>query len=111
VRPRSVLKTLVLLLGPFAPHLAEELWCALGERKSLAYEPWPPFDEALTRAEEIEVPIQINGKLRAKITVPADIADADLQKLALEKVQNLIEGKTVKKVIVVPRKLVNIVIG
>jgi leucyl-tRNA synthetase len=111
VRARSVLNTLVLLLGPFAPHLAEELWAILGHDTSLAYEPWPGFDESLTRADEIEVPIQINGKLRAKVTVPADIDDAALQKTALEKVQNLIEGKTIKKVIVVPKKLVNIVVA
>jgi len=110
VRPRSVLDTFVLLLSPFAPHLAEELWRVLDHPKSLAYESWPQFDEALTRAEEIEIPIQVNGKLRAKITVPADIDDGLLQKLALEKIQGLIEGKNVKKVIVVPHKLVNVVI-
>jgi leucyl-tRNA synthetase len=111
VRPRSVLVDFVLLLSPFAPHLAEELWRALGHDKSLAYAPWPVFDDNLTRAEEIEVPIQINGKLRAKMTVSADIDDAVLQKMALEKVQGLIEGKTIKKVIVVPKKLVNIVVA
>src|SRR5207302_9594414 len=65
VRPRSVLKTFVLLLSPFAPHLGEELWHALGETDTLAYEPWPTYDEALLKADEVEVPVQINGKLRA----------------------------------------------
>ncbi len=64
VRPRKVLETLVLLLSPLAPHLAEELWQALGHEKTLAYEPWPAYDPALTKADEIEVPVQVNGKLR-----------------------------------------------
>src|SRR5262249_37591507 len=66
VRPRSVLNTFVLLLSPFAPHLAEELWQALGHSNTLAYEPWPAYDEALTKAETIEVPVQINGKVRER---------------------------------------------
>jgi leucyl-tRNA synthetase len=113
VRPRSALQTFVLLLSPFAPHLAEELWQALGHKNTLAYEPWPTYDEALTRAEEIEVPIQVNGKLRSKVTVPADIDQAALEKAALaeEKIRALIEGKQVRKVIVVARKLVNIVVA
>jgi leucyl-tRNA synthetase len=109
VRPRSALTTLVLLLSPFAPHLAEELWRALGHGQSLAYEPWPTFDEALTRSDQIEVPIQVNGKLRGKVTVPAGIDDSSLEKMALDKVRTVLEGKTVKKVIVVSGKLVNIV--
>jgi len=71
VRPRSALEPFVLLLGPFAPHLAEELWHALGHEKTLAYEAWPKHDPAHTKADEIEVPVQINGKLRARLTVPA----------------------------------------
>jgi leucyl-tRNA synthetase len=112
-RPRSVLKTFVLLLGPFAPHLAEELWRVLGNDNTLAYEPWPAFDPALTRADEIEVPVQINGKVRARLTVPADIDQASLEKVALadERVRSLIEAKSIKKVIVVPGKLVNIVVA
>jgi leucyl-tRNA synthetase len=112
VRPRSVLQPFVLLLSPFAPHLAEELWRTLGHTDTLAYEPWPQFDEALTKADEIEVPVQINGKLRSKLTVPADVNEADLKTMALadEKVKGLIAGKPVRKVIVVPGKLVNIVV-
>jgi leucyl-tRNA synthetase len=112
-RPRSVLNTFALLLSPFAPHLAEELWRALGHSKTLAYEPWPTFDPALLKQDEIEVPIQVNGKLRSKVTVPADIDSAALEKAALadEKIRALIEGKTIRKVIVVPKKLVNIVVG
>jgi leucyl-tRNA synthetase len=113
VRPRGVLETFVLLSSPFAPHLAEELWAALGHAQTLAYETWPSYDEALTRAEEIEVPVQVNGKLRSKITVPADIDEATLRATALadERIRGLLEGKQVRKVIVVPKKLVNIVVG
>jgi leucyl-tRNA synthetase len=113
VRPRSVLEPFVLLLSPFAPHMAEELWSALGHAGTLAYEPWPSYDEALTRADEIEVPVQINGRLRSKIMVPADTDVATLKSLALadERVRSLIDGKQVRKVIVVPKKLVNIVVA
>jgi leucyl-tRNA synthetase len=112
-RPRSVLDPFVLILSPFAPHLAEELWQALGHSNTLAYEPWPKYDEALTKADEIEVPVQVNGKLRSKVTVPAD-ADAktlEAGALADERIKELLAGKTVKKVIVVKGKLVNIVIA
>jgi leucyl-tRNA synthetase len=113
VRPRSVLKTFVLILSPFAPHLAEELWHVLGGGDTLAYEPWPPFDPTLTKAEEIEVPVQINGKVRLRLTVPAEISKEELEKTALadERVRPLIEGKQVRKVIVVAGKLVNLVVG
>jgi leucyl-tRNA synthetase len=113
VRPRTVLEPFVLLLAPFAPHLAEELWRALGGQGTLAYEPWPKFDPSLTKADEIEVPVQINGKLRARLQVPAGIDKAALEKRALadERIRELIAGKQVRKVIIVPGKLVNIVIG
>src|SRR5207245_9773472 len=110
--PRRVLEPLVLLLSPLAPHLGEELWTVLGHRASLAYENWPAYDEALTRAEEIEVPVQINGKLRSKIVVPAGADEATLRERALadDRIQSLIAGKKIVKVIVVPGKLVNIVV-
>jgi leucyl-tRNA synthetase len=113
VRPRAVLEPFVLLVAPFAPHLAEELWHVLGHPETLAYEPWPKFDAALTKTDEIEVPVQINGKVRLRLTVPAEIDKATLEKTALddERVRRLIEGKQVRKVIVVPGKLVNIVVG
>src|SRR5262249_6790603 len=106
-RPRSVLKTLMLLLAPFAPHLAEEMWRALtgsASANTLAYEPWPSYDEKLLRADTIEVPVQINGKLRGKVTVAADIDSKGLESAALsdEKIRGLLEGKTIRKVIVVP---------
>jgi leucyl-tRNA synthetase len=113
VRPREVLEPLVLLLAPFAPHIAEELWQVLGHKTTLAYEPWPAFDPALVRDDEIEIPVQINGKVKAKLMVPADADAAMLEKIALAdpKVQELIAGKTVRKVIAKPRQMVSIVIG
>jgi leucyl-tRNA synthetase len=116
VRPRSALRTLVLLLSPFAPHLAEELWRAQGNpghSQTLAYEPWPKYDPALTKADTIEVPVQVNGKLRGKVTVPADSDQATLQASALadERIRALTDGKQIRKVIVVPGKLVNIVLA
>jgi leucyl-tRNA synthetase len=112
-RPRAVLEPFVLLLSPFAPHLAEELWRALGHPETLAYEPWPQFDPALTKADEIEVPVQVNGKVRSKLTVPADIDDDALKERALadDRVRAAVAGKRIVKVIVVPRKLVNIVVA
>ena len=103
----------MLLLSPFAPHLAEELWHVLGHANTLAYEPWPRHEESLLKAAEIEVPVQINGKLRGKVNVPAEIDKAGLEKavLADEKIQVQIAGKTIRKVIVVPGKLVNLVVG
>src|SRR6185312_15882440 len=83
VRPRSILDPFVLLLAPYAPHLAEELWRALGHTNTLAYEPWPKFDPALTKADEIEIPVQVNGKLKARLTVAAEIRDGELEAAAL----------------------------
>jgi leucyl-tRNA synthetase len=113
VRPQSALEPFVLLLSPFAPHIAEELWHALGGNETLAYQPWPRYDPDLIRAEEIEVPVQVNGKVRSRLTVPADIDDDALKTRALEdpRVRAAMEGKQVRKIIVVPRKLVNIVVG
>jgi leucyl-tRNA synthetase len=113
VRPVRVLKPFVLLLAPYAPHVAEELWQVLGNGPTLAYEPWPPFDPDLVRDDEIEVPVQINGKVKAKLMVPADADAAALEKLALAdpKVQELLVGKTVRKVIAKPRQMVSIVVG
>jgi leucyl-tRNA synthetase len=112
VRPRSALEPFVLLLSPFAPHLAEELWRLLGHQNTLAYEPWPAFDPALVKEDSIEVPVQINGKVRLRLTVPADVDEATLKALALAdpKVRELLTGKEPRKVIVVPKKLVNIVL-
>jgi leucyl-tRNA synthetase len=113
VRPKSGLKTFMLLLAPFAPHIAEELWQALGGQATLAYEAWPSYDAALLKADTIEVPIQINGKLRGKIIVPTGLDKSALEAAALadDKIKSLLDGKSIKKVIAVPGKMVNIVIG
>ncbi|HEV8060391.1 MAG TPA: leucine--tRNA ligase, partial [Gemmataceae bacterium] len=113
VRPKRALEPFILLLAPFAPHVAEELWRLLGHGDTLAYEPWPTFDPAFTKDDAIEVPVQVNGKLRSKLSVPADADQETLRSLALadEKIKALIDGKQIKKVIVVPGKLVNIVVG
>ena len=113
VRPIAAMKTFSLLLAPMAPHLAEELWSLLGGKTTLAYEPWPTFDPALLIDNEIEVPVQINGKVKGKVVVPNGSNGEALEAAARgdERVQGLLEGKTIKKVIVVPGKLVNFVVG
>jgi leucyl-tRNA synthetase len=112
-RPQNCMESFVLMLSPMAPHICEELWHALGHKDSLAYAPWPEFDARHVQENTIEVPIQINGKIRGRITVPADAAKADLERTALAdpRVKKYLEGVTVRKVIVVPNKLVNIVAG
>lgn len=112
VRPKSALRTFVLLLAPFAPHVAEELWAALGNSNTLAYEPWPKFDPELCKADEIEIPVQVNGKLKAKLMLPAEVDNAAMEAAALadDGVKAALGGKAPKKVIVVPKKLVNVVV-
>jgi len=99
------------VLAPFAPHIAEELWRTLGHDQSLAYEPWPAFDAKLAAEEQIEVPVQINGKVRSKLTVAPETDEKQIEALALAdpKVQQQLEGKRVLKVIVAQKRLVNIV--
>ncbi|MBC7856533.1 MAG: class I tRNA ligase family protein, partial [Pirellulaceae bacterium] len=112
VRPHSVMERFVLLLSPFAPHIAEELWQLLGHETTLAYEPWPTFDDALTKDAEIEIPVQILGKLRGKVVVPAGSDQATLIAAARAepRIAELLSGKEVIKTIVVPGKLVNFVV-
>jgi leucyl-tRNA synthetase len=117
VRPVRVLRDFLILLQPFAPHLAEELWSMTGAAfpvagPSLAYVPWPKFDPTILVEDTLEIPVQVNGKLRDVIRVPAHISAADLEAAALAapKAQVFIAGKTTKKVIVVPRKLVNLIV-
>ena len=114
----SVLRDFLILLQPFAPHIAEELWQKLSANSqlpsaNLAYAPWPKFDAALLVESEIEIPVQVNGKLRDVIKVSANATQADLETTAKnsEKVKPFIEGKTIKKIIVVPKKMVNLIVG
>jgi len=111
-RPRSAMERFVLLLSPFAPHIAEELWAALGHGESLAYHPWPEFDEAKIKESTIEVPVQICGKLRGRVEVPADCDAAALEAAARSepKIAELLAGRTVVKAIVVPGRMVNFVV-
>jgi len=111
-RPREAMEKFVLILSPFAPHLCEELWQLLGHAKTLAYEPWPSFDESLIKEDVIEVPIQINGKVRGRILVPADADQSALETAAKSdpKIAPQLEGKTIVKSIVVPGRMVNFVV-
>ncbi|MHC4745144.1 MAG: leucine--tRNA ligase, partial [Planctomycetota bacterium] len=112
VRPKSVIEKLVLILSPLAPHIAEELWQKLGHDDTLAYEPWPAYDEELIKENEIELAVQVNGKIKDRIVVAAD-ADEELIKgkaLDNEKVAAAIAGKEPRKVIVIKSRLVNIVV-
>ena len=112
-RPRAVLEPFVQLLAPYAPHIAEELWQKLGHTQTLTHEPWPEFAPALLVENTVTIVVQVNGKVRDKLDVPTGITNAELEKLALAsgKVQESLTGKSVKKVIVVAGKLVNIAAG
>jgi leucyl-tRNA synthetase len=112
IRPLLVMNDFLLLLAPFAPHIAEELYAmANGSDSSIAYQPWPSYDEALLVESTVEMAVQVNGKVRDRIQIPADIDKADIERIALESenVERHTDGKSVKKVIVIPGKLVNIV--
>jgi leucyl-tRNA synthetase len=108
----EVQRNLTLLLAPFAPYLAHELWEMLGEKGNLLKAPWPKYDAVLAKEEELEIPVQVNGKLRGRILVPADATEDFIIERALadEKVQSAITGKQIVKKIYVPGKLVNIVV-
>ncbi|MBN1126346.1 MAG: leucine--tRNA ligase [Sedimentisphaerales bacterium] len=112
IRPKHVIETFVLVLSPFAPHIAEELWQRLGYTGTLAYETWPAYDPEQIKEKQIELAVQVLGKIKDRITVSADALDETIQQAALasEKVQAAIGGKAIKKVIVIKSRLVNIVI-
>ena len=109
--PREVAEPMLLCLGPIAPHIAEELWRRLGHDQTIAYERWPGYDPAMLVEDEVEYPVQINGKLKAKITVPADADNKAIEQVALadDRVVAQVNGMTVRKVIVVKGRMVNIV--
>jgi leucyl-tRNA synthetase len=108
----TLLENLVLILAPFAPYLAAELWEQISREDSILRHPWPKFDEALAQEEAIGIPVQINGKLRVVVTVAVNATQPEMQEAALadEKIQAAIAGKQIAKMIVVPGKLVNIVV-
>jgi leucyl-tRNA synthetase len=109
--PYEYMKGFVQLLAPIAPHIGEELWQILGNEESLTYAPWPTYDEAALIEDEVEVVFQVNGKLRGKQQVARGLSKEELEAAALnhESVKDFIAGKTIRKVIAVPDKLVNIV--
>ena len=110
---KESLESLVLMLATFTPHICEELWEELGHADGVTTAGWPVYDADAATSIEIIVPVQVNGRVRARITVSADLTEEELKKLALEnpQVQSNIDDRAVKKIIVVPSKLVNIVVG
>ncbi|KIY92164.1 leucyl-tRNA synthetase [Monoraphidium neglectum] len=126
-RPRAALEPFVLLLSPYAPHIAEELWQRLGGRQqqqeqeqqqqqrrgSLAYEPWPQHDEALLVVDTVKLPVQVNGKMRGTVEVGVDAPEADALAAGLElnTVRKFTDGKEIKKVIYVAGKILNVIVG
>ena len=109
--PKPYIEGFVKMLSPVCPHIAEELWRILGHDTSIAYETWPTYDESKLVSEEVEIVVQINGKVKAKLMVPAKASKEEMEQLALndEKVKEQLENKTIRKIIAVPGKLVNIV--
>ena len=113
VVPVDAAKRFTLILAPFAPHLAEELWERLGHTTSLAYEPWPSFDPALTVDEEVEMAVQVNGKVRSKVRLRRDATEADARAAIAgdEAVLAWTKGKTEKKFLFVPGRIINVVVA
>lgn len=111
--PKAAMEDFVKLLSPIAPHISEELWQRLGHDQTLAYEAWPAYDESLLQEDEVEIVVQLNGKVKHKMMVPADADREQLEAkvMADERTKALLEGKQIRKVIAVPGKLVNIVAG
>ena len=112
-RPRQIMKQFILLLAPLAPHLAEELREMLGHDKTLAYETWPEYDDKLAVDQTVEIPVQINGKVRSRISIERGL-DKDAILAAAksdDKIAEHLDGKTIRKEIVVPDKLVNFVVA
>jgi leucyl-tRNA synthetase len=112
IRPKSVVEKFILVLAPFAPHIAEELWERLGHTDTLAYQPWPEYDKDLIKEKEIELVIQVNGKIKDRIVVSADAEEEQIKQKAIgcKKVIAAMAGKQPKKVIVIKSRLVNIVV-
>jgi leucyl-tRNA synthetase len=110
---REAIEALVIMLAPFSPHIAEEMWEGLGHDNGLLNSAqWPTADPDLAKQDELEIPVQVNGKLRSRVIVSPDVSEADLREMALAdaKVQSFIDGQKVVKVIVVPQRLVNVVV-
>ena len=109
---KEAIETIVTILAPFAPHIGEELWTMIGKDGSIFDISWPSYDESALVKDEVEVVVQVNGKVRGKLSVASNISREEMQEAAMndEKIKTLVEGKTIVKVIAVPKKLVNIVV-
>jgi leucyl-tRNA synthetase len=109
---REILEKLIILLAPYAPHIAEELWKVLGKEPSVSVARFPELNEEYIRENTFEYPVSFNGKMRFKLELPVEMPREEIEKQALEheKAQRWIEGKQVRKIIVVPKKIINIVV-
>ena len=112
VKPRAAMEIFTLLLSPFAPHIAEELWQKLGHTHTLAYEAWPQYDESKMIIENVEMVVQVNGKVRSKFSVPVNMEEEELKKIVLtdQAVKRHLDGKQIVKMVVVKNRLVSIVV-
>ncbi len=110
---REATEAIVVLLNPFAPHITEEMWEMLGNKKRLTATAWPAYDPSIATQEDVTLVLQVNGKIRSRISVPKDTDEEQVRQMVLEDdtIKSLVEGKTVQRVIVVPRRLVNVVVG
>jgi leucyl-tRNA synthetase len=110
---REAIDALVVMISPFAPHTAEELWQMLGHPDGLTAAPWPPFDPEVAKADEVVVPVQVNGKVRARLKVPAGLSEDELRERALADpaVKGHTNGKTIRKVFVAKGSLVSLVVS
>jgi len=110
---RQTAGTYAKILAPFAPHLGEELWSIYGNRESLTYEPWPEVNEEMLKEESVEYPVSFNGKMRFKLELPVSMTVPEIETavVAFDKTAKYLEGKTIRKIIVVPQKIINIVIS
>jgi leucyl-tRNA synthetase len=109
---RSAVEPLLVMLAPYAPHFAEELWAVLGHDRSIFHASWPPYDEQLAAAGDVEIVVQVNGKVRGRLTVARGATEAQVVALALqdESVQKFVDGKPVRKTVYVQDRLLNLVV-
>ena len=112
VFPKEYKEGFIKLLNPIAPYITEELWNLLGHDKTIAYESWPNYDEEKTKEDNIKVAVQVNGKVRGTIEVTEDTKEEDMKTLAFDipNVKNFTDGKEIVKIIIIPKKIVNIVV-
>jgi len=108
---REALETVVRLLNPFTPHISEEMWARLGHTEPLVRTCWPAFDAETAREDEVELAVQVNGRVRGRITVPRGAGEEEVRAQALECVADQLKGRAVMKVVVVPGRLVSVVVG